>query len=176
MAKSIVGKIALAVCFTLTHQWTIQLPEPTIYTPRKRIEQKSEGGTATKSAKMTPKPLMRPIEKTAVSGKYDRFSITYPANKSTIETDEMGLYVTFSIDPALAKEDSIQLTVDGDILPVRINSLSFLLEKLGPGVHYLQSSILDNTGHAKKHAPVIQFMVRKADVATESDLPSKGTE
>jgi len=131
----------------------IELSKPTIYSP----PAKRRSSTASKTAKN--------------EYKYNDFSVTYPINRSTIRIDETGLIVTFSADPPLLRGDSIQLILDGKILPVRIASLTYLLEKLDRGTHFLQSSILGKNGLFKKRAKVIQFFVRKDTVLDNGDAP-----
>ncbi len=132
----------------------IELSKPTIYSP------------ATNGSSSSNSTAKKKLEE-----KYNQFSITYPANKSTVQLDETGLIVTFSATPGLMKGHTIQLIVDGKILPEKIASLSYPLGSLDRGIHFLQSSILDKNGRFKKRAKVVQFSVRKETVIEDGEAP-----
>jgi len=134
----------------------IELSQPTIYSSPNRS---------------VPTPPVVAAPKKNPDKNYLNFSITYPANKSVVRNIEEGLIVTFAASPSLFDGHYIQLIVDGNILPAKINSLSYPLDRLDRGTHFLQSSIMDKDGRLKKRAPVVQFHVRKEVVTDDATTP-----
>ncbi|OLO04515.1 DUF4124 domain-containing protein [Salinicola socius] len=108
-----------------------------------------------------PKPAAAPTP----AIEYDRFAITSPANGQTLPTGQAGnVQVKLAIEPALQRDDRVQLRVDGKISQSPMHTSVFALSQLDRGEHQLQAELLDAQGRVRLSTPTVTLYVQRASV------------
>lgn len=96
---------------------------------------------------------------------YAHFSIASPGNEQTIPVGQAGnVQVKLAIEPALRRQDRVQLRVDGEIRQSPMHSSVFALSQLERGEHRLQAELVDGQGETRLATPSVTIYVQRASV------------
>lgn len=109
-----------------------------------------------------------PSPDTAVS--YTVLNINQPTNEATIWDNNGKVAVQITLKPKLAKDDQLQILIDGHAVATSSEALQFVFEGLDRGTHMLQAQIIRNKKTIKT-SPVITFYVHKAISGQGQHLP-----
>ncbi|GHB32165.1 DUF4124 domain-containing protein [Salinicola rhizosphaerae] len=108
---------------------------------------------------------MTPAPSPEAAFEYARFAIASPGNEQTIPTGQAGnVQVKLSIEPALRRQDRVQLRVDGKVRQSPMHSSVFALSQLERGEHRLQAELVDGQGQTRLATPPVTIYVQRASV------------
>ena len=136
----------------------IELPAPTIYSPRS-IPSSTNGGEGKKGQKS-------PVAYTA-------FSIVAPSNRETILSSSVE--VVFQVSPPLQPGHYIQVILNGRIMDRRLTGPILQLEGLDRGSYMVHATVHNAVGLMQIRSNIIQFFVR-LESALDDGEPSEPPE
>lgn len=97
----------------------------------------------------------------ATSTNYTSIEINSPTNETTFQ-NQQSITVTVQVAPDLAKEDNVQLILDGAIYGKPQHSLSFTIDNLARGTHTIQAVIIDAQQNRQKTSQSVTFYIHQA--------------
>ena len=130
------------------------------------------------STPVAPQTITPALEKNTIKPKsiYKKFSIVKPIvnskdNEVTFQNAE-DILVELAVDPALTKEDTVQLLLDGNPVSKQQSSLKFIVPKVNEkqeplltrGTHTLQAVLLDKNQQTIATTPEITIYIHYASI------------
>ncbi len=94
-------------------------------------------------------------------GFYSSFSISSPANDSTIRDNSGTVEVSITTSPALAQGDTIELWLDNTLTSPAKGNTSFVLSNIDRGSHSLTAKLYNAQGKLLLSSPGITFHMHR---------------
>jgi len=132
----------------------IDLPEPTVYSPRSIPSSAAAGGG--KNGKKSPVA-------------YTAFSIVAPSNRETIHSGSVE--VVFQVSPPLQPGHYIQVILDGRIMDRQLTEPILQLEGLDRGSYMVHATVHNAVGLMQIRSNIIQFFVRRETILDDGEAP-----
>ena len=106
-----------------------------------------------------PSPTAKPIKSMGDThaDPYTKFKIAEPTDNLTIRNPQGYVPVVINIQPALQKNDKIQILIDGISFGIAQASTSFKLEAIERGSHTLSAQIINAAGNVINSTAKINF-------------------
>jgi len=95
---------------------------------------------------------------------YQSLSITSPKNQETIWSNQGIIPVSVDLQPALAKGDTLIITVDGKNVLESTSSTTLQLKSIDRGTHSIQAKVIDKNGKTAKTSLAVTVYLHKASV------------
>lgn len=96
---------------------------------------------------------------------YDRFTITSPANQTTLPVGAGGsVQVDLGIEPALREDHRVRLLLDGRVSQSAMHTEAFMVTGIDRGEHVLQAELLDASGEVRHRTSPVTLFVQRASV------------
>jgi hypothetical protein len=134
----------------------VQLPEPSIYTPRPLPQSKTPSKPAS--------------DDSAQSAAYERFTITSPSEGEYLRNATGDVPVSMALVPDLKPGHRIQLGLDGVGARQTVASTRAVLKEVNRGPHSLSAEVIDEAGAPVISADPVRFFLFREIV----DRPKSG--
>jgi hypothetical protein len=142
----------------------VQLPEYSRYTPRIPEPLPDSGRTATASDG----------EVTSLFAGYDSLSISEPASGGSVRNNEGKVTVVVDLKPPLQPDHRVTLTIDGQPISGRFDSVAIDLDGVERGQHRLQARVVDADGGVLIESSPVEFTMRQASRLIPGPQPRAG--
>lgn len=100
----------------------------------------------------------------AANTSYRSLAITSPADQVTLRDPSAGLSIGVALDPALVDGDTLEYTLDGQVVGQTITTLE-------RGTHRIGARVIGSDGRERIAAPEVTVFVHQATVAPASTKP-----
>jgi hypothetical protein len=142
----------------------VQLPEYSRYAPR------------------IPEPLPEPAGAAATGGTdeaaafagYESLSISEPADGGSVRNNEGKVTVVIALTPPLRPDHRVTLTIDGQPISGRFDSLAIDLDGVDRGQHRLKARVVDLGGGTLIESLPVEFTMRQASRLIPGPQPRPG--
>lgn len=121
--------------------------------------------TPTPINQQPPAPNQTPSHPLAVAtpqAVYTSLIIVNPANEMTIHSNSGDVPVTIAVQPALRKDDMLQIVIDGRVVASQKVIVPLTLSGVTRGTHVLLAEIQDGSGQIIKTSPSVTFYLHRA--------------
>lgn len=136
---------------------TVELQEPSIYTPREMPSSLSP--SADGDAKKQP------------VFEYDQIEILSPKQDETIRDNTGRVQITIALKPGLRSGDSLTLMMDGAVLFEGLQTLSLPLSNVDRGTHELVAVVKDADGNEIGSSVPVSFHLHRAALGGKQVRP-----
>jgi hypothetical protein len=140
----------------------VELPEYSRYTPRV-VQSLPDKNIADEDASPAP----------AFAG-YERMEISEPASGGSVRNNEGKMTVVLALSPALQPDHRVSLTIDGQPISGRFDTLAIDLDGVERGQHRLQARVVDANGATLIQSAPVEFTMRQASRLIPGPQPRVG--